>query len=96
MFVVVVDWQVAPENAPVFGDMLAVQARNSLDREPACRQFDICRDRNAPGRFLLYEIYDDAKAFDLHLETSHFKSFSDKAAPLTLAKEVRTFDRIAS
>lgn len=94
MFVVVVNWQVAPENAPIFADMLTEQARNSLRLEGACRQFDICKDRDRPGHFLLYEIYDDAPAFDLHLATPHFKAFSDKSAPLTLDKQVRTFDRL--
>lgn len=95
MFVVVVDWAVEPENAGIFSDMLEAQARISLQVEPACRQFDICRDVNRPGQFLLYEVYDDAAAFDLHLQTPHFASFSDQAAPLTLSKQVRTLERIA-
>lgn len=96
MFVVIVDWRVAPEDADTFAALLEGQAHTSLSREPACRVFDVAQDPEDPGSFFLYEVYDDRAAFDLHLETPHFAAFAKAADPMTLSKIVRTLTRIAS
>ena len=42
-----------------------------------------------PGqRIVLYEIYDDAAAFDAHLATPHFASFNEATAALVAKKTV--------
>ena len=37
---------------------------------------------------MLYEIYDDAAAFDAHLATPHFAIFNEATAPLVASKTV--------
>jgi (4S)-4-hydroxy-5-phosphonooxypentane-2,3-dione isomerase len=39
-------------------------------------------------RIILYEIYDDAAAFDAHLKTPHFASFDAACAPLVAGRKV--------
>jgi autoinducer 2-degrading protein len=39
-------------------------------------------------RIILYEIYDDAAAFDAHLKTPHFASFDAASAPLVAGRTV--------
>ena len=95
MFVVIVDWRVAPEEADAFAALLEGQARASLSREPACRVFDVAQDPEDPGSFFLYEVYEDRAAFDLHLGTPHFAAFAKVADPVTLSKTVRVLTRIA-
>lgn len=51
------------------------QAQDSLEREPACRRFDVCVDAQDGRHVLLYEIYDTSAAFAEHLETAHFLAF---------------------
>jgi (4S)-4-hydroxy-5-phosphonooxypentane-2,3-dione isomerase len=64
-----------------FFERAKLQARDSLDREPSCRQFDVCRNPQDPRVVLLYELYTDDLAFGAHLETPHFLSFdSDSRA----------------
>lgn len=43
--------------------------------EPGCREFRAFHDLTDPGRFHLYEIYDDTEAFRRHLDTEHVARF---------------------
>lgn len=43
------------------------------EEEPGCREFTVLRALDEPRSFLLYEIYDDAAAFQAHRESEHFK-----------------------
>lgn len=95
MFVVLVDWTVAPEDADRFAALLTEQARTSRRVEPECHVFDICQDPEQTGVFTLYEVYTDAAAFDVHLASAHMASFSAQADPLTLSKSVRKLNRVA-
>jgi len=57
-----------------FRRLVRANARKSLSDEPGCRRFDVPEDD--ARRIVLYEIHDDAGAFELHLTTSHYKSFA--------------------
>jgi quinol monooxygenase YgiN len=70
------------------------QARNSLEREKGCRQFDICVDAQAPRRVFLYEIYADKTAFEAHLATEHFESFDRRVKGWLTAKKVECWERL--
>ena len=73
--IVVVRFRVKPERAEAFLARVKRQADDSLRLEEACRRFDVATDPADPTRVLLYEIYDDAAAFDLHLASDHFRAF---------------------
>lgn len=94
MFVVTVTFTIKPGRMPDFLPLMRRQARASLDREPGCRQFDICTDAAAPDALFLYEIYDDADAFRLHLGTAHFTTFDAAVAGMVAEKQARTWHRI--
>lgn len=70
---------------------MIANARASREREPGCRQFDVCVTDDDPGRVFLYEIYDDRAAFDAHLASAHFKAFDATVAPWLETKTVRTY-----
>ena len=44
-------------------------------REPGCTVFTAYEARDTPGRFYLYEVYEDAAAFAAHLRTDHVHTF---------------------
>lgn len=88
MYVVLVKFCVKPEFTDVFTGMVVAQAENSLSKEPGCQRFDVAFDPDNPAACLLYEIYDNREAFDLHLETDHFKQFDQAVAGGVVSKEV--------
>ena len=44
--------------------------------EPGCRDFIITVSQKDPNHVFIFEIYDDAAAFDAHRQTDHFKKYA--------------------
>ncbi len=91
MFVLLVRWQVAAADHTAMRDLLVKQAANSLSLEPGCRHFDVAERAEAPGQFVLYEIYADQAALEAHRQTPHFAAFTAAAAAMTIDKQVETW-----
>jgi quinol monooxygenase YgiN len=94
MYVVAVDFEVAPDRAEEFQRLIRENARHSVEREAGCRQFDVCVDPARPHVVFLYELYDDRRAFDAHLTTEHFKKFDSGTADMIARKQIRQLQRI--
>ena len=75
--VVLVEFLVKPAFAKRFGELIVANAEASLKQESACRRFDFLVVPEDPRRFVLYEIYDDDSAFDLHLRSRHYQGFAE-------------------
>ncbi len=96
MYAVTVVFQIKAETVEDFLPLMIANAEASLKDEPGCRQFDVCTDPDRPGDVFLYELYDDADAFQAHLQTPHFKSFDANVAGMIAQKTVRTYAKVAS
>lgn len=94
MFAVTVRFEIKPESAEAFLDLVRQNARASVRDEPGCHQFDVCVDAEHPSEVFLYELYDDRAAFGAHMTTTHFISFDAAIGPLVLSKDVRTFAEV--
>ena len=93
--VVTVTFTVVPEHRMSFLKAVRHQATVSLAAERACRQFDVCVDPERPETVFLYEVYDDASAFQAHLATPHFHHFDDTVRGWVTAKTVRCWERLS-
>ncbi len=91
MFVVAVNFRINPEYLEAFMPNMRENARLSVELEPGCHQFDVCTDPERPDEVFLYELYDDAAAFQHHLQSDHFKSFDAQAAKMIADKQVATY-----
>lgn len=94
MLAVVVHFHAKSGEAESFREVILAQAANSLEKEPACRQFDVCVDPQDEHHFVLYEVYEDAAAFAAHRETDHYATFTERVTPLVASKDVQTFERL--
>ena len=74
--VVLVEFLVSPSFSEKFGELILANAKASLG-ESGCRRFDILVGSQEPQRFVLYEIYDDETAFELHLRSQHYQIFAE-------------------
>jgi quinol monooxygenase YgiN len=86
MVVLQVDIRIRPENVDRWMTMALENAREAR-KEPGCRHFDVLVDPNDRTRVMLYEIYDDEKAFEAHQQTPHFKKYLAEAVPLLASRE---------
>ena len=94
MHAVCVTFQIKPGMLEAFMPLMQQQAANSLAREAGCQQFDVCTDVTRPDEVFLYEIYDDAEAFQLHLDSTHFKTFDTAVAAMLADKQVKTYTHV--
>jgi autoinducer 2-degrading protein len=93
MFVLAVQIRIKPENLEKFMQALQVNAREAR-KEPGCRQFDVLVDPNDKTKVMLYEVYNDDKAFEAHQQTPHFKKYLAEAVPLLASRERSVWKRI--
>ncbi|HVV27796.1 MAG TPA: putative quinol monooxygenase [Rhizomicrobium sp.] len=92
MLIITVRFVIKQQFLSAFNARMRQQARDSLDREPDCRRFDIGSDADDPRKVFLYEIYNDAAAFDLHLASAHFQTFNADTQDWIESKAVERWD----
>ena len=91
-FVLVVNIRIKPENVDRWMKMAMENAREAR-KEPGCRQFEVLVDPKDKAKVLLFEIYNDEKAFEAHQATPHFKKYLAEAVPLLASRERQVFTR---
>ena len=91
MLVVVVFFEAKKDHVSDLGTALLTHARNTLNKEPGCRQFDVAQDPLDPAGYFLYEVYDDDTAFKVHCDSAHFAETAAKCGPWIEHKKVLTY-----
>ena len=89
MFSLVVQMEVRPGRREEFLAGMAANAEASVRDEPGCLRFDVCAVDGDENRFLLYELYTDAEAFEAHKASPHFAQWRAVAAQV-VANQVNT------
>ncbi len=90
-FVVIAEFAVGREQKQEFLGVCVYDHERSTTDEPGCRQFDVIVSEELPEAVILYEIYDDAAAFEAHRATPHFAVFMDAVKRLGVTTtQVRT------
>ena len=93
-FVLLVNIRIKPENVERFMKGIAENAR-AARKEPGCRQFEVLADPKDKTKVVLFEVYDDEKAFEAHQATAHFKKYLAEAVPLLAARERQVLTKAA-
>ena len=88
MYVLLLKFQVKPENLDQFIEEILVDASTSVAKEPGCFQFDVSRDEDDPNVIYLYEVYADKAAFEAHLETPHLKRWVEVSENWYAAEQI--------
>ena len=94
MLAVCVDFEVDLASLDAFLTIMQKNASDSLANEVGCHQFDITQDLQNPTKIFLYELYDDALAFELHKKASHYLEFNQLVSEMVTAKSVRLLQKI--
>ena len=81
-YVVVVELQVDNKVSDRFADIMAKHRQNCLTQEPGCLDFEVARDLDDRGRFLVYEVYRDALAYQAHRRAASYVWFTEVGAPM--------------
>jgi len=94
MYVVIVEFTTHARDAAAFRQRVVQQAGDSLQLEADCHVFDVCIDPERDNFVLLYEVYTDRSAFDVHLASPHFLDFNDTVQFWVSDKKISTYERI--
>lgn len=81
-----VNIRIKPENVDAFMGKLIENAKAARG-EPGCRQFEALVDPEDKTRVMLFEVYDDQKAFEVHQAGAAFKKYLAEAVPLLASRE---------
>jgi quinol monooxygenase YgiN len=95
MFVITVKFVINEKDIEKFKVRMLQQARDSLELEIDCHQFDVCHDPNNKNIVFLYEIYTDKNAFDIHLNSKHYLAFNDEVTSWVKEKIVTQLEKQA-
>ena len=91
-FVLAVMIRIKPQNVESFLAKAVANGREAR-KEPGCRQFEVLVDPADRTKVMLFEIYDDEKAFQAHQQTPHFKKYVAEAVPLLESRERHMLQR---
>jgi quinol monooxygenase YgiN len=91
-FVLAVMLRIKPENVERFMAQVLANGREAR-KEPGCRQFEVLVDAADRTKVMLFEVYDDEKAFEDHQQTPHFKKYLAEAVPLLASRERHVLQR---
>jgi quinol monooxygenase YgiN len=81
LVVVHVHVRVKPDAVEAFRSATLANAEQSV-REPGIVRFDVVQEADDPTRFVLVEVYRDARAPAAHKETAHYRAWRDAVADL--------------
>jgi len=95
MYVVTVEFTIDLACWDDFIPLMLENAARSRNDEPGCSQFDVCTDAMRPGLVFLYELYDDAAAFDAHLAATHYQSFAVATQAMVKERVIGRWERRA-
>ena len=90
----VAEVDVAPGRIDAYLSALKENAAASV-HEPGCREFDVMVSQNDPNHVFIFEVYDDAVAFEAHRESDHFKTFVATTKGMAAKVELRAFSSVA-
>jgi autoinducer 2-degrading protein len=74
--------------------LMLENSKTSMLDEIDCHQFDVSTDPDRPNEVFLYEIYTNRAAFEVHLASSHFKSFDTATAEMIATKHACTYSQV--
>ena len=93
MFVITVKFVIHEKDIEKFKIRILQQARDSLELEKDCHEFDVCHDPNNKDVILWYETYTNKKAFDVHLNSKQELSVNEEGTPWVKEKMVTQLEK---
>jgi (4S)-4-hydroxy-5-phosphonooxypentane-2,3-dione isomerase len=91
MLVVLVQVTVKTEMLAEFERAILTNADAASTREPGCVRFEVSQQEDDPARWLFYEVYKDAAAFEAHRASPHFAAYQQVADKALVSKTLTRY-----
>ena len=66
----------------------------AIKTEPGCSEFNITVSQKDPNHLFIFEVYDNAAAFDAHLKSDHYKKYAAAAKDIVAKREVHPLSSV--
>jgi quinol monooxygenase YgiN len=86
-FVLVVELEIDPAQLEPFKAAIKENGETAVRAEPGCLSFNAVFEKDNPTRVRLFEIYQNAAAFQAHLETPHFKKYAETTKDMVKSRK---------
>jgi (4S)-4-hydroxy-5-phosphonooxypentane-2,3-dione isomerase len=63
--------------------------------EPGCHEFNITVSQKDPNHVFIFEVYDNAAAFEAHRATDHFKKYAATTKDMVAKRDARALTSVA-
>lgn len=93
MYVVSVQFTIAPDQVEEFEKAILANATASVSNEPGCLQFDVSFNENGTQCFL-YEVYTDESAFADHRASAHFAACGAAIEGKVISRRFETYQLV--
>ncbi len=90
-FAIIVEFELLEGSFDLFLQEVLKNGETSRNEEAGCQCFDVLIPNKEENRIVLYEAYDDEAAFQEHLQSRHFKDFSDRVSGLVTDRKLTRF-----
>ena len=94
MLALCVDFEIDLASLDAFLTIIEKNASDSLTIEVGCHQFDIAQDPQNPAKIFLYELYNNAVAFELHKKANYYLEFNGANSGMVNKKSIRLLQKI--
>jgi (4S)-4-hydroxy-5-phosphonooxypentane-2,3-dione isomerase len=95
LYINAVDIDVVPGQIENYLAAIEEVGAAAIKTEPGCSEFDITISQKDPNRLFIFEVYDNAAAFDAHLKSDHYKKYAAAVKDIVAKREVHPLSSIA-
>jgi autoinducer 2-degrading protein len=95
LYVNAVDIDVVPGKIEDYLAAIKEVGAASIKSEPGCSEFDITVSQKDPNHLFIFEVYENAAAFDAHLKSDHYKKYAAAAKEVVAKREVHPLSSVA-
>jgi quinol monooxygenase YgiN len=95
LYINAVDIDVVPGQIENYLAAIKEVGAATIKTEPGCSVFDITVSQKDPNHLFIFEVYDNAAAFDTHLKTGHYKKYAATAKDIVAKREVHQLSSVA-
>jgi autoinducer 2-degrading protein len=95
LYVNAVDIDVVPGKIENYLAAIKEVGAASIKSEPGCSEFDITVSQKDPNHLFIFEVYENAAAFDAHLKSDHYKKYAATAKEVVAKREVHPLSSVA-
>jgi (4S)-4-hydroxy-5-phosphonooxypentane-2,3-dione isomerase len=94
LYINAVDIDVVPGQLENYLAAIKEVGAAAIKTEPGCSEFDVTVSQKDPNHLFIFEVYNNAVAFEAHLKSDHYKKYAAAAKDIVAKREVHPLSSV--